>query len=98
MAFDRFYHTNSAVSLPKTVKTLWKQPGLATIIAHHGVFWRNMMLNTLPTYEVEFIPVERRMGDRRANPNAGLPRGVTEDRRKGGRRETQAAQANQRSV
>ena len=57
------------------------------------------MLNTLPTYEVEFIPVERRVGDRRANANAGLPRGVTEDRRKvGGRRETQAAQANQRSA
>lgn len=48
------------------------------------------MLDTLPTYEVEFIPVERRMDDRRANPNAGLPRGVLEDRRKGGRRDTPA--------
>lgn len=56
------------------------------------------MLNTLPTYEVEFIPVERRMDDRRANPNAGLPCGVTEDRRKGGRRESRAAQANQQSA
>ena len=40
----------------------------------------------LPSYEVEFIPVERRLGDRRVNPNAGLPPGVTEDRRKGDRR------------
>lgn len=55
------------------------------------------MLNAIPTYEVEFIPVERRMGDRRANPNAGLPPGVTEDRRKGSRREPQAANNSQRA-
>ena len=52
------------------------------------------MLNVLPVYEVEFIPVERRMGDRRVNPNAGLPPGITEDRRKGPRRELQSEQSN----
>lgn len=43
----------------------------------------------LPVYEVEFIPLERRLGDRRvAPPDAALPRGVTADRRKAsGRRE-----------
>jgi hypothetical protein len=45
-----------------------------------------MASTALPSYEVEFIPVERRLGDRRANPNAGLPPGITEDRRKGDRR------------
>lgn len=40
----------------------------------------------VPNYDVQFIPAERRLGDRRANPNAGLPPGVTEDRRKGDRR------------
>jgi hypothetical protein len=49
----------------------------------------------IPSYEVEFIPVERRLGDRRVNPNEGLPPGVTEDRRKGDRREY--AQANAKS-
>ena len=44
---------------------------------------------TLPSYEVEFIPVERRLGDRRVNPNAGLPSGVTMDRRQNDRREIQ---------
>lgn len=56
------------------------------------------MRNPLPTYEVEFIPVERRLGDRRVNPNAGLPPGVMQDRRKGGRRDVQDAQASRRSV
>jgi hypothetical protein len=46
-----------------------------------------MTSSVLPSYEVEFIPVERRLGDRRANPNAGLPPGVSVDRRKGDRRE-----------
>lgn len=50
------------------------------------------MLNALPVYEVEFIPVERRLGDRRTNPHAGLPPGVTHDRRKGSRRDHQAAE------
>lgn len=43
--------------------------------------------NVVPSYEVEFIPVERRMGDRRANPNAGLPQGIARDRRRDDRRE-----------
>jgi hypothetical protein len=46
-----------------------------------------MTSTVLPSYEVEFIPVERRLGDRRANPNAGLPPGITADRRKGDRRD-----------
>jgi hypothetical protein len=46
-----------------------------------------MASSILPSYEVEFIPVERRLGDRRANPNAGLPPGVTADRRLGDRRD-----------
>lgn len=44
----------------------------------------------LPSYEVEFIPVERRLGDRRMNPGAGLPPGVTVDRRKDDRRDLHA--------
>lgn len=52
------------------------------------------MPNTmLPSYEVEFIPVERRLGDRRVNPNAGLPPGVTADRRKNDRRSQALANA-----
>lgn len=50
--------------------------------------------SVIPSYEVEFIPSERRLGDRRVNPNAGLPPGVSEDRRKGDRRTL--AQANTR--
>lgn len=48
---------------------------------------------SLPSYEVDYIPIERRMGERRANPNAGLPPGVTEDRRKHERRHSQHASA-----
>ncbi|NWG38842.1 MAG: hypothetical protein HXY27_02585 [Hydrogenophilaceae bacterium] len=45
------------------------------------------MAAVLPVYEVEFIPLERRLGDRRTRPNAGLPAGVVMDRRaKAGRR------------
>ena len=51
-----------------------------------------MPSSVIPSYEVEFIPLERRLGDRRVNPNAGLPPGVTQDRRRGDRRER--AQAN----
>lgn len=47
----------------------------------------------LPSYDVEFIPVERRLGDRRVNPNAGLPPGVSVDRRKGDRRDVHASKA-----
>ena len=37
----------------------------------------------LPVYEVEFIPLERRLGDRRVAPrDAALPPGITADRRK----------------
>ncbi len=37
----------------------------------------------LPVYHVEFIPLERRLGDRRVAPRgAALPEGVTADRRK----------------
>lgn len=40
-------------------------------------------MSALPVYEVEFIPLERRLGDRRvAPPNAALPPGLTTDRRK----------------
>lgn len=39
------------------------------------------MVAVLPVYEVEFIPLERRLGDRRTKPNAGLPAGVAMDRR-----------------
>lgn len=47
----------------------------------------------LPSYDVEFIPVERRLGDRRVNPNAGLPPGITVDRRKSDRRDVHASKA-----
>ncbi len=37
----------------------------------------------LPVYQVEFIPLERRLGDRRVAPrNAALPPGITADRRR----------------
>lgn len=52
-----------------------------------------MASTALPSYEVEFIPVERRLGDRRVNPNAGLPPGVSEDRRKNDRRTLAEANA-----
>ncbi|MEW5966183.1 MAG: hypothetical protein AB1720_04200 [Pseudomonadota bacterium] len=40
-------------------------------------------MSALPVYEVEFIPLERRLGDRRVAPaNAALPPGLTADRRK----------------
>lgn len=52
-----------------------------------------MPSSMLPSYEVEFIPVERRLGDRRVNPNAGLPPGVTQDRRKSDRRAITQASA-----
>ena len=47
----------------------------------------------LPVYHVEFIPLERRLDDRRVAPrNAVLPRGVTADRRRtAGRRPQDAA-------
>lgn len=39
------------------------------------------MAAVLPVYEVEFIPLERRLGERRTKPNAGLPAGIVMDRR-----------------
>lgn len=39
-------------------------------------------MTALPVYQVEFIPLERRLGDRRIAPRgAALPDGVTTDRR-----------------
>ena len=43
----------------------------------------------LPVYEVEFIPLERRLGDRRVAPrNAALPPQIPTDRRKATSRRT----------
>ena len=40
-------------------------------------------MSALPVYEVEFIPLERRLGDRRIAPRgAALPPEVVADRRK----------------
>lgn len=40
-------------------------------------------MSALPVYEVEFIPLERRLGDRRVAPRgAALPPGLSSDRRK----------------
>lgn len=39
-------------------------------------------MSALPVYHVEFIPLERRLNDRRSAPrNAALPPGITADRR-----------------
>lgn len=40
-------------------------------------------MSALPVYEVEFIPLERRLGDRRVAPRgAALPPEIRSDRRK----------------
>ncbi len=40
-------------------------------------------MSALPVYDVEFIPLERRLGDRRIAPrNAALPTGLSADRRR----------------
>lgn len=40
-------------------------------------------MSALPVYHVEFIPLERRLGDRRIAPrDAALPVEITADRRK----------------
>ena len=40
-------------------------------------------MSALPVYHVEFIPLERRLGDRRVAPrDAALPPEITADRRK----------------
>ena len=42
------------------------------------------MMSALPVYQVEFIPLERRLGDRRIAPQgSALPRRFTADRREG---------------
>lgn len=47
-------------------------------------------MSSLPIYQVEFIPLERRLDDRRAAPrNAALPRELTADRRKASSRRTE---------
>lgn len=39
-------------------------------------------MSVLPVYEVQFVPLERRLNDRRVAPrNAALPEGVWTDRR-----------------
>ncbi len=39
-------------------------------------------MSALPVYQVEFIPLERRLGDRRVAPrDAALPPGIVADRR-----------------
>ena len=55
----------------------------------------------LPVYQVEFIPLERRLGDRRVAPRgAALPEGVTADRRvsANGRRNEDRKPANLKAV
>jgi len=40
-------------------------------------------MSPLPVYEVEFIPLERRLTDRRVAPRgSALPQGIKADRRK----------------
>jgi hypothetical protein len=40
-------------------------------------------MSALPVYQVEFIPLERRLCDRRVAPrNAALPSGISADRRR----------------
>lgn len=46
-------------------------------------------MSAIPVYEVEFIPLERRLHDRRvASRVNALPSGVTRDRRKASTRRT----------
>jgi len=47
-------------------------------------------MSALPVYHVEFIPLERRLDDRRIAPrNAALPPEITADRRKISSRRTE---------
>jgi len=47
-------------------------------------------MSALPVYHVEFIPLERRLDDRRVAPrNAALPPEITADRRKISSRRTE---------
>lgn len=56
-------------------------------------------MSALPVYEVEFIPLERRLADRRvAPPSAALPPGLTVDRRKHVSRRAEDRQSTQLKV
>jgi hypothetical protein len=47
-------------------------------------------MSALPVYHVEFIPLERRLNDRRIAPrNAAMPPQVTANRRKASSRRTE---------
>jgi hypothetical protein len=47
-------------------------------------------MSAIPVYQVEFIPLERRLTDRRIAPrDSSLPPGVTADRRKAASRRTE---------
>ena len=47
-------------------------------------------MSALPVYQVEFIPLERRLDDRRIAPrNTALPHEITADRRKASSRRTE---------
>lgn len=47
-------------------------------------------MSALPVYQVEFIPLERRLGDRRVAPyDAALPSVITADRRMSSSRRAQ---------
>ena len=47
-------------------------------------------MSALPVYQVEFIPLERRLGDRRVAPrDAALPAYITADRRTATSRRTE---------
>jgi hypothetical protein len=57
-------------------------------------------MSALPLYQVEFIPLERRLNDRRLAPrDAALPPGITADRRKtSGRRPQDRKSADLKAV
>ena len=57
---------------------------------------KDIAMSELPVYDVEFIPLERRLLDRRIAPHdAALPPGITADRRRApGRRPEDRRAAN----
>jgi hypothetical protein len=55
---------------------------------------RTNPMSALPVYQVEFIPLERRLGDRRVAPcDAALPSGITADRRQSSSRRSEDRKA-----
>jgi hypothetical protein len=51
---------------------------------------KDKTMSALPVYQVEFIPLERRLGDRRVAPrDAALPAYITADRRTATSRRTE---------